>query len=711
MNSNTNNNPLNRKLRTDNSTSSSSPISSTPLFGRTRKISTESQQTNSRPLKRATSLSYRVFTPTQMVTPSEVSLTRSQSVLSGSPRKSPSTSNLSTTSSSNCVLKFRRRLRSLRRSPSTNSQSQSSLRKCPSDYFQSNLSSSDDLHQLKNGNSFNNNLESPPSSPTENSDDTDIDHEHDNESYDFDTSCFSHLSNYSDTPDSSYQFSPSKFSSSSCESSPFYKTKLSSSVSSSSLSSSIPKFKLQSPLYVNKNVLENIHTDFQDHDDYPTDLNLSDDLPTIQSVNRSSISTSVPKLPYSIFEIPEILEIILRYVAHDYTDTIPTEPKLTRRPPLSYNHSIMMYGEERGKKVWKRTISNSSISTLLSSRVNSNTPIPDSNTVDMKKNPNLYNCLFVNKKWYFTMLLILNEHLYFKTDSEFENYTSTLCTSTPISPEPISLVLHKIKSPQSIVDIFASQISSRRLDWLEFYICPSILPPLSFISHSLKKLVLPGCRSLNDDHLKNLITRAPGLVHLDIRACDQITDASLYFIGENCPKLEMLNCGRHSRGELVSDVSIGLIAKNCPLRTIGLAGCGVSDWAIWELGLHCGTTLERLSLNYCWKLTDVGICRVLKAGLMEALSVLEIRGVPLTDIRDIVHWKRRRMAHKHNVLIEACEHLDGMMKEFETQLDLAINTRIFNDIGNWLQSPTLGDEDDDVDYRQFLQERRNLRIL
>lgn len=686
--SNNHNNLINDRVRTGNSRSClEKSASSSSLLGRTRKISSESQK--SRPLKRATSLSYRVFTPTQMVIPANSSINRSQSLLN-KPSPAPTgrldeakklSSTSSSSSSSTCVGRFRRRLRSLKRSPS--SISLASLHKLHSSPSSSTLSSP--IESLKSENFSVNNLVSPPSSPIESSE---------NESEDFDTSCFSHSSN-SDTRDSSFQFSANNtYNSSSCETSP------------ASVGKKVPKFKFNFGGYLNRDILQDVNNDVEYDDIYDSenDIQLINDLPTLASFSSTVHSTGsrLNQQSHKIFEIPEILEIILRHVAHDYTDKIPVEPKLSRRPPLSYNHSLMIYGEERGKKVWNRTVSSTTMSSFSSTN---GRPNSEFSSTEMKKNPNLYNCLFVNKKWYFTMLSILNENLFFKSDSQFENFTSSICTSDINTPEPFSLVLHKIKSPQSVMDVFASQVSSRRLNWLEFYICPAILPPISFISHSLKKLALPGCRSLTDDHLKLLVSRAPELMHLDIRACDQITDASIYFIALNCPRLEMLNCGRHTRGELISDVSIGMIAKHCQIRTIGLAGCGISDWAVWELALHCGSRLERLSLNYCWKLSDVGICRVLKAGLMESLSVLEIRGVSLNDVRDIVQWKRRRLSYKHKVLIEACENLDRLMKDVQTQLDLEVSNRIFNDINVWLQASDDENDGGDVDYRRFLSER------
>lgn len=627
--------------------------SSTSLLSRTRKISSELP----RPLKRASSLSYRIFTPTQMVIPTGIA----------DDDKNISNLTPASTAPPSYVKKIRKRFGSIRRKASS-----TSLINTSSLSLSSNLSSPVEGFTCENFEV--NNLISPPSSPPGTSS------ENDEEVEEFDTSAFSHSSDLFDTKDISFNAT-----SSSCETSPASKRKLRFKPFLNELTDKKNIFLNDLDNALTKKAYGDNDYDMEFYNDYVTEDN-----------NASS---------HLIFEIPEILEIILRYVAHDYVDTIPTEPKMSRRPPLSYNHSLLMYGEEQGKRVWGRMVSDSSIKTSESLKSNAKT---------LSNNPNLYSCLLVSKTWNSTMLSILNENLYFKTDSEFENFTSCMLSKNSIesgnAPQPFSLVMHKIRTPQSILDVFSTQISPRRLSWLEFYICPTTLPPLNLVTQSLKKLVLPGCKQLTDDHLKLLISKAPKLNYLDIRACDQITDSSLYFIGQNCKNLEILNCGRHKRGELITDVSIGAIAKNCPIRTIGLAGCGISDWTIWEIALNCGKTLERLSVNHCWKLSDLGICRVLKAGLLENLSVLEIRGLRLNNVGEIVYWKKRRSQGNFKVLIEACETIDTMLQNTENEINSQINSRILGDIHQWLDQSEDENDGGDVDYRAFLSQR-SIRIV
>lgn len=351
---------------------------------------------------------------------------------------------------------------------------------------------------------------------------------------------------------------------------------------------------------------------------------------------------------HPIFQIPEILDIIIRYLHEDVE--IPQEPVMIKRSPSSLHHAVLQYGEKLGPKVWDQNENRNSLN------------------YKRQMDRNMFNCLLVSKVWNFATIQILNEYIYITNATQLENLTSTLLTNSTTKTIgnfekvlPKSIILHKVKTHQSIVDLFLNNVNGMNLDWLEFYICPNVFPQPSIITNSLKRLVLPGCAMLSDDDLKGIIKRAPNLVHLDLRACNLITDASVYFIGEYCPRLELLNCGRHANGDLITDASIGNVIKNCPLKTIGLAGCGISDWSVWELAIRHGKSLERLSINYCWKLTDLGICKTMRARLFENLSVLEIKNLNINDPSEICHWKRHVEANGHKVILEACESLDAKM--------------------------------------------------
>ncbi|GMF02648.1 unnamed protein product [Ambrosiozyma monospora] len=116
----------------------------------------------------------------------------------------------------------------------------------------------------------------------------------------------------------------------------------------------------------------------------------------------------VKAAPSPIFEIPEILTLILRYVGCDDEEKIPVEETPNRRPPLSYNHAVMVHGSQSGKQIWSRSVSTSSV---VSNKPGVN-----------NKSANLYNCLFVNKLWYSITYEILQENLYFQSDERLAQY-------------------------------------------------------------------------------------------------------------------------------------------------------------------------------------------------------------------------------------------------------------------------------------------------
>lgn len=359
---------------------------------------------------------------------------------------------------------------------------------------------------------------------------------------------------------------------------------------------------------------------------------------------------------HDIFQIPEILDLIIRYV-NDESD-IPQEPVMIKRSPSSLNHAVLQYGHKAGPKLWHHHQQQQQ-----QQQHPRNTP-----------SSTMFNCLLVNKLWNSVTIQILNEYIHLRSSNQLEKLTSMLLTQSTqrqlTSSKtyndkllPKSIIMHKVQTHQSILDCFTSQIDGLNLSWLEFYICPNVKPSPQIITEKLTKLILPGCSLLNDDDLICMLKRAPNLTQLDLRACNLITDKSIYEIGNYTPRLEMLNLGRHTNGELITDLSMGNVIKNCTqLTTIGLAGCGVSDWTIWEIAIKLGPSLQRLSINYCWKLTDMGICKSIKAQLFQNLSVLEIKDLNLgPGLVEVCLWKKACLNNGQKVILEACENLDQKM--------------------------------------------------
>lgn len=397
---------------------------------------------------------------------------------------------------------------------------------------------------------------------------------------------------------------------------------------------------------------------------------------------RDLMEQSAPATP-AIFAIPEILNIILKYVGYDDDQRIPKEPSVARRPPVSYKHAVLIHGPQEGAKIWRRSISNSSISSNVNQAHRT------------ACTSNLYNCMMVNRLWYQITKEILNENVFFESDKQLSKFTidSSIRCKT--------FVLHKLRTtPQYVIDRLSTRINPVNLEWIEFYICPQLTPPPTLFTPALVKLSVPGCRSICDDQLVAIVRQAPNLRTLDLRACELITDASLYQVAQHCPLLETLNVGRHLRGDLVSDYSICPVIRSCQIKTIGLAGCNISNRTIWELAI-ARPLLERLSINHCPRLDNNGICKALRRDMFQQLSVLEIRGLHLTDLRALAQFKKRQLHRNITVLIETCELLEQKLKETELQMDLEISNRIFSDIVDWLDE----EDDDDRNYVEFRRQR------
>lgn len=405
-----------------------------------------------------------------------------------------------------------------------------------------------------------------------------------------------------------------------------------------------------------------------------------------------------------IFQIPEILNLILQFVGIDDESKIPKET-----PPIRRNQQEQ---QQHMTNTTQRFVSTNSIQSGLSLKTTTQGNVPSNNT------NNLFNCLMVNKLWYKITLEILYQNLHFDTEIKLKNFNNHFSNSysNDFKIHPKSLVLHKLKDiKQSDIDLISSKINPMDLKWIEFYICPKVLPSIELftISNSildkLEKIVLPGSKLIDDNYLKIISENCLNLKILDIRACELITDSGIYHIGNNCPNLEVLNIGRHSRGELISDYGISSIIRNTNIKTLGLAGCGITNRTLWELAIIKGSQIERLSLNNCWKLNDNGLSKILKFDYLVKLSVLEIRNCyKLTEFKNFVEFKRRQKSkRKINILIECCDLLQRKFKDAELKLDLEISSRIFNDISEWINDDS---NNEDLPYSNLIKFNSNNSI-
>lgn len=415
----------------------------------------------------------------------------------------------------------------------------------------------------------------------------------------------------------------------------------------------------------------------------PKKFQFFDDVPTN---NRCSFSQP------SIFEIPEIVHKILEYVDMDCT-YIPREQTPIRRKPLSYEHAFLIHGDKN----------------LAQSAVKEQSSF---NTKPQSYSNSMLNCLLVNRLFHQIASEVISKRFHFSDEQKFINYLSSKST---IKFKPEVFVLHKLfRTKQHSIAKLQQQIDFSNLKWLELYMCPRLTPTIDFLSPKLTRLIITGSRVFDDDCLKMVSTHCRNLQVLDIRACELVTDAGIYQVGENCRKLTMINFGRKQKGHLVTDSSVShLVRNNHKLTTVGLAGCHISDNTVWELAIHCSQSLERLSLNNCPGILNQSIPLILsrrnqnQSFYFENLSVLELRfNLQLTNWLPIIEFKRRQEYRGIPMLIEICETLMMRMRQQELHMDKQISQRIFTDILSWAN-----DEDDgDELFRDLIESRRKTMV-
>jgi antagonist of mitotic exit network protein 1 len=397
-------------------------------------------------------------------------------------------------------------------------------------------------------------------------------------------------------------------------------------------------------------------------------------------LSNLSISTSQSHV---IFRIPEILTKILTFV--DEFTSIPTEDSPVRRRPLSYQHAVLIYKDERrAQQVWSDSTQGS-----FDEEGNPVTVFSGSNS--------LYNCLFVNSLWSQVSMEVASTKLFFSDMSKWNKFVQKTNRTqlTRRRSNTKLFVMHKLsKAEQSDLEVVAPSISGS-LEWIEMYICPKVLPTTSMFSgSSLKKLVLPGSRVADDSFLKLVSKYCPLLETLDLRACGLVTDEGMVHLLSRCNRLTTLNLGRHSQTSKITDLTLAAISKYTSIETLGMAGCSITDRGLWELALRCSDSITRLSLNGCRQLTNDSIPLILARGYLPHLSVLEIRHIlGLTNFKPLVMFQRLKYQMGQNVLIEGCEVLEYRMRTEEWRQDMKNYAKMLNEIQRWCDG-------DDVPYEQ-----------
>ncbi|CAI4269215.1 AEL_collapsed_G0003500.mRNA.1.CDS.1 [Saccharomyces cerevisiae] len=377
---------------------------------------------------------------------------------------------------------------------------------------------------------------------------------------------------------------------------------------------------------------------------------------------------------HAVFEIPEIVENIIKMIVSLESANIPKERPCLRRNPQSYEHSLLMYkDEERAKKAWSAA-----------------QQLRDPPLVGHKekKQGALFSCMMVNRLWLNVTRPFLFKSLHFKSVHNFKEFLRTSQETTQVM-RPSHFILHKLHQVTQPDIERLSRMECQNLKWLEFYVCPRITPPLSWFDnlHKLEKLIIPGNKNIDDNFLLRLSQSIPNLKHLDLRACDNVSDSGVVCIALNCPKLKTFNIGRHRRGNLITSVSLVALGKYTQAETVGFAGCDVDDAGIWEFARLNGKNVERLSLNSCRLLTDYSLPILFALNSFPNLAVLEIRNLDkITDVRHFVKYNLWKKSLDAPILIEACERITKLIDQEENRVKRINSLVALKDMTAWVNA-------------------------
>ncbi|ARB01960.1 Amn1p [Saccharomyces cerevisiae S288C] len=377
---------------------------------------------------------------------------------------------------------------------------------------------------------------------------------------------------------------------------------------------------------------------------------------------------------HAVFEIPEIVENIIKMIVSLESANIPKERPCLRRNPQSYEHSLLMYkDEERAKKAWSAA-----------------QQLRDPPLVGHKekKQGALFSCMMVNRLWLNVTRPFLFKSLHFKSVHNFKEFLRTSQETTQVM-RPSHFILHKLHQVTQPDIERLSRMECQNLKWLEFYVCPRITPPLSWFDnlHKLEKLIIPGNKNIDDNFLLRLSQSIPNLKHLVLRACDNVSDSGVVCIALNCPKLKTFNIGRHRRGNLITSVSLVALGKYTQVETVGFAGCDVDDAGIWEFARLNGKNVERLSLNSCRLLTDYSLPILFALNSFPNLAVLEIRNLDkITDVRHFVKYNLWKKSLDAPILIEACERITKLIDQEENRVKRINSLVALKDMTAWVNA-------------------------
>lgn len=388
------------------------------------------------------------------------------------------------------------------------------------------------------------------------------------------------------------------------------------------------------------------------------------------------VELSISKASYyesTIFNIPEILNIIVKHVANmPYKRNASLNLGCKEREPESFQHALHIYKDQKkASEVW------SIIERERKTKINN---------LKAESNKNvLFNCLLVNKLWFrITLPYLVNDMIFYKK-SNLESLKN-VSNLKSLSENTKTLTLHKVSKLRS-PDLRILTSNFEHLEKLKLHICPFAVPPTLWFSRcsNLTSLSITGNKLLSDKYLIKVSAFLRKLKYLDIRACDNISDIGIISITNHCKELKLINLGRHNNGSSISDISLAALGKYTNVETVGMAGCNITDVGLWEFAKCNGNNVKRLSLNNCKSLTDLSIPYLIGFNYFPNVKVLEIRNLDkITDVKWLVKYKAWKSSNKIPVLIEGCERITKMMNDERDRLRKVNSIFALRDMTKWV---------------------------
>ena len=174
---------------------------------------------------------------------------------------------------------------------------------------------------------------------------------------------------------------------------------------------------------------------------------------------------------------------------------------------------------------------------------------------------------------------------------------------------------------ESLQVLFESYETAQKLESINLSVCRNmsytLLTSIAINCANLKYIDFSGLRDLVDDNLVKIIaTNMSKLEHLDIKSCTK-----------------------------VSDDSIVLLAINCPLSCLVLAGlCFLTDKSVFAIANHLQSSLNEIYLSGCSKISAVSLRYLSDCCINLLYFEHKVPGVDPNQLMaknlDTGHWER-----------------------------------------------------------------------